>query len=78
MSTCSWETSVRGLVAAVKIHCEFLAPDGWQVEGKRCSVGHGGCGVGLIRDATRLEHRFCYANRGLVSPPPQEFFMPDA
>ena len=49
------QTGVRGLVAAVKINCEFLAPDRWQVEGKRCSVGHGGCGARLIRDAIRLD-----------------------
>src|SRR6516225_2171143 len=54
MSTCSWETSVRGLVAAVKIHCEFLTPDRWQVEGKQCSVRHGGCGAPLMHDAIRL------------------------
>ena len=48
------QTGVRRLVAAVKIHCEFLALDRWQVEGKRCSVGHGGCGARLIRDAIRL------------------------
>ena len=52
------QTAVRGLVAAVKINCEFLAPDRWQVEGKRCSVGHGGCGARLMHDAIRLEHRF--------------------
>jgi hypothetical protein len=42
------------LVAAVKINCEFLAVDRWQVEGKRYSVGHGGCGAPLVRDAIRL------------------------
>jgi hypothetical protein len=42
-----------GLVAAGKIHCEFLALDRWQVEGKQCSVGHDGCGARLIRDAIR-------------------------
>jgi hypothetical protein len=30
------------------------ALDRWQVEGKRCSVGHDGCGARLIRDAIRL------------------------
>jgi hypothetical protein len=48
------QTSVRGLVAAVKIHCEFLTPDRWQVEGKQCSVRHGGCGAPLMHDAIRL------------------------
>ena len=31
----------------------FLRSDRWQVEGKRCSVGHDGCGARLIRDAIR-------------------------
>jgi len=30
-----------------------LAMDRWQVEGKRRIFGHGGCGAGLIREATR-------------------------
>jgi hypothetical protein len=47
-------TSVRGLVAAVKIHCEFLTPDRWQVEGKQCSVRYGGCGAPLMHDAICL------------------------
>ena len=47
------QAAIGGLVAAVKIDCEFLAADGWQVEGKRRIVGHGGCGAGLIREATR-------------------------
>ena len=52
------KTAVRRLIAAVKIDCEFLAPDRWQVEGKRCSVGHGGCGARLMHDAIRREQRF--------------------
>ena len=47
------KTGVRRLVAAGKIHCEFLAMNRWQVEGKRCSVAHDGCGARLIRDAIR-------------------------
>jgi len=46
------QARVGGPVAAVEIHCEFLAADGWQVEGKQRIVGHGGCGGGLIREAT--------------------------
>ena len=52
------QTAIRGLVAAVKIHCEFLAANGWQVEGKRRIVGHDGCGARLIYDAIRSGHRF--------------------
>jgi hypothetical protein len=47
------QTGIGGLGAAVKIDCEFLAADSWQVEGKRRIVSHGGCGAGLIREATR-------------------------
>jgi hypothetical protein len=46
------QASIGRLVAAIKIDCEFLAPKRWQLEGKRCSVGHGGCGARLIREAT--------------------------
>ena len=49
------QTSVGRLVAALKISCEFLASNRWKVEGKRSSVGHGGCGVALIHDAIRLD-----------------------
>jgi hypothetical protein len=48
------QTAIGRLVAAVKIHCEFLAAHTWKVEGKRRIVGHGGCGARLIRDAIRL------------------------
>jgi hypothetical protein len=34
------------------LHVWPVAADGWQVEGKRRIVGHGGCGAGLIREAT--------------------------
>jgi len=45
-------------VPAVKIYCEFLAVDGWQVEGERRIVGHGGCGVALIARGSSIGHRF--------------------
>ena len=44
--------------AAVKIYCEFLAVDGWQVEGEQRIVDHGGCGVGLIAQGSSFRHRF--------------------
>ena len=50
------QTGIRRLVAAVKINCEFLALNRWKVEGKRCSVGHGGCGARLIHGATCLDN----------------------
>jgi hypothetical protein len=50
------QATVRRLIAAFKIYCEFLAADTWKVEGKRCSVGHGGCGARLIREAICLDN----------------------
>jgi len=50
------EAGVGGLDAAGKIDCELLALDGWQVEGKRRIVGHGGCGAELIRKAPRPDN----------------------
>jgi hypothetical protein len=46
------KASLARLGAAIKIDCEFLAVDGWQVEGKQRIVGHGGCGGALIREST--------------------------
>jgi len=37
---------VRGLVAASEIDCELLAADGWKIEGKQRSFGHGGVALG--------------------------------
>ena len=47
------QTSVRRLMAAGKIDCEFLAPDRWKLEGKQHIVVHGGCGGGLVHIAIR-------------------------
>jgi len=44
--------------ARLKIYCEFLAVDGWQVEGEQRIVGHGGRGVGLIAQGKSIGHRF--------------------
>ena len=52
------EAAIRGLVAALKIHCEFLAADGWQVGGKRHIVGHGGCGAGANTRGNLSEQLF--------------------
>jgi hypothetical protein len=43
----------RRLVAAGEIRWDFLAPNRWQVKGRRCSVGHDGFGARLMRDTTR-------------------------
>jgi hypothetical protein len=50
------QASIGRLVTAIKIHCEFLGAHCWQVEGKQRIVGHDGCGVRLIREATRLNN----------------------
>src|SRR5215467_6201645 len=50
------QAGVGGLVAAVKIHCEFLAADGWQVEGKRRIGVHDGCGMAALHEAVRLDN----------------------
>ena len=47
------QAAIRGLVTTLKIYCEFLASDRWQVKRKH---GHGGCGAGLIREATCLDN----------------------
>ena len=47
------QTGIGRLRAAVKIDCELLAADSWQVKGKQRIVDHGGCGRELIREATR-------------------------
>jgi len=52
------QTAIGGLVAALEIHCEFLAADCWQVEGKRRIVVHRGCGAGLIAQGSSIGHRF--------------------
>src|SRR5271165_4897456 len=46
--------TIGGLVAALKINCEFLAADRWKVERKQRIVGHGGCGGALMQMAIRL------------------------
>jgi len=49
------------LLPPSKSDCELLAADGWQIEGKRRIVGHGGRGVALIREAPRVDSD-CYVN----------------
>src|SRR6185369_10439041 len=56
------QTAIRGLVAALKIDCEFLAMNRWQVEGKRYSVGH--AAVALRWFAVQfVSTPICYVNR---------------
>ena len=47
------QTTIRRLIAAVKINCEFLALHRWKVKRKQRIVAHGGCGGGLMHFAIR-------------------------
>src|SRR5215831_13108231 len=38
------EPAIGGLISSIKINCEFLTADGWQIEGEQSSFGHDGCG----------------------------------
>src|SRR5260370_33158804 len=51
------QTGIGGLGAAIKIYCEFLAVDGWQVERERRIVGHGGWVAGLVSRGALLCNR---------------------
>jgi len=59
------QAAIGGLGAAVEIYCEFLAADGWQIEGERRIAGHGGCGVGLMGARQCDWTLICYVNRPL-------------
>lgn len=49
------QARVGRLVAAVKIHREFLAANGWQVEGKRLSVFITAVARRRLHEAVRLD-----------------------
>ena len=42
------QATVRGDQAAVEGSAHFLAPDGWQIKGKKAIVRHGECGGSLF------------------------------
>jgi hypothetical protein len=50
------QAAIGGLVAAVKINCEFLTADRWKVEREQRMVVHGGCGRALMHIATCLDN----------------------
>jgi len=58
------QTGIGGLRATVKIDCEFLAVDSWQVEGERRIVGS--WRLWRWADCTRQFDwtPICYVNRG--------------
>jgi hypothetical protein len=49
------QPGIRRLVAPVETYCDFLAMDGWQIEGKRRIFGHGGCGALWLHKAVRRD-----------------------
>jgi hypothetical protein len=62
------QARVRGRVAAVEIHCEFLAADGWQIEGKRHIDVHDGCGgAAAARGGSFVLTTIAYVNRGFLA-----------
>src|SRR5580692_10450847 len=69
------QAAVGGLVAAVKINCEFLTADRWKVEREQRMVVHGGCGGALMHIATCLDNDLLresrswrYSRRKILSP----------
>ena len=59
------EPGIGGLGSSLKINCEFLALDGWQIKGEQRSFGHGGCGAAQIREALCLDTKLLRESRGL-------------
>jgi len=45
----------------------FLAPNGWQIEGKKAIVGHDGCGAFVVRVENRLDNDSPYDIKELTS-----------
>jgi hypothetical protein len=69
------QATIGGLVAAIKINCEFLAADRWKVKGKQRIVTHGGCGARLIHgaicfdnDLLRESRPWRYSRRRILRP----------
>ena len=55
--------AVRRDQAAIEGGGHLLALDGWQMEGKKAIVGHGGCGALVVREERRVDNEFLpYSN----------------
>ena len=52
------EAAVRRDQAAIEGGAHLLAPDDWQMEGKKAIVGHGGCGAFVVREERRFDNEF--------------------
>ena len=59
------EAAVGGDQAAIEGGDHLLALDGWQVEGKKAIVGHGGRGAFVVREEGRVDNGFLPDGNGL-------------
>ena len=59
------EAAVRGDQAAIEGGAHLLALHAWQVEGEKAIVGHGGCGVLVVRRGRRSDNGFLPDGNGL-------------
>ncbi len=66
---------VRGEAPAVEGGADFLAADGWQIEGKKAIVSHGGCGAPVGSCGVRLDNQniheintLCYIRQPKIAP----------
>jgi hypothetical protein len=71
------EPAIGGLISSIKINCEFLAMDGWQIEREQSSFGHDGCGALQIREALVLTAT-CYVNLAAFATAVTLFLTSDA
>jgi hypothetical protein len=71
------EPAIGGLISSIKINCEFLAMDGWQIEGEQSSFRHDGCGVALLREAL-VSTATCYVNLAAFATAVTLFLTSDA
>ena len=59
------EAAVRRDQAAIEGGAHLLALDGWQMEGKKAIVGHGGRGIFVVRRGRRFDNEFLPDGNGL-------------
>jgi len=71
------EPAIGGLISSIKINCEFLAMDGWQIEGEQSSLRHDGCGALQIREAL-VSTATCYVNLAAFATAVTLFLTSDA
>ncbi|MEX2648258.1 MAG: hypothetical protein WD673_04510, partial [Alphaproteobacteria bacterium] len=57
--------AVRGQPPAIEGEAQLLAPNGWQFEGQKAIVLHGGCGAPVIRERLCLDNKILHEINGL-------------